>query len=518
MRRREFFKGGLMATAAAALGSLAGCLPGGRGVAAAPPDLSGSMNLAGGRRFRNVIFFVYDGTGYEDAAAAGHFSRRILDRPLLFERMMTEGRAGSMQTQSLTSIVTDSSAAGTTWSTGRKIVNSAVAMYPDGTPLRTILQEAKDRGLGTGLVTTTRITHATPASWAANIRHRDLENEIAEQYLALRPDVLLGGGQGPFDPAHREDRRDLFEEFRQAGHEVLKTAEELERSNASRVLGTFTPGMEHMPFEADRRFQGHPAPSLSTMARKAVQLLSGSERGFVLQVEAGRIDLANHYNDPGGMIWDWMAADEALQVLKDFTDRDGETLLIVAPDHDTGGSVVYGFGPWYLRSTQAFETLGRRHASHEWLVRSLSPEPSEEEVRDAVRRLLGVSLAEPQASELAKVLSTRPLTPELRRGHRNAHATQPDNTWYYLLSISPDGTADRPNIAYATGQHTAGLVPVILYGDMIEPGNMGVIDNTELFRVMTEGLGIQYQNPLMTEEEARQVAVVPSGFGDGIHG
>ena len=76
--------------------------------------------------------------------------------------------------------------------------------------------------------------------------------------------------------------------------------------------------------------------------------------------EAGRIDHANHNSDPGGMIWDWMAADETLRLVKDFADRDGETLVIFAPDHDTGGSVVYGYGPWYQNSNAAFDTLGQR--------------------------------------------------------------------------------------------------------------------------------------------------------------
>ena len=498
MKRRDLLKDGL---AAGVSGILGGC---------ATAQAAGGA-FPGTRRPRNLIFLAYDGTGYEDAAAAGYFSRRILNRPLVYERLLSQGRTGSMQTHSLTSVVTDSAAGSSAWSTGRKVVNYFVSMIPDGTPLATIHQLARDRGMRTGLVTTTRITHATPAAFAVSIRNRDLEDEIAALYLENRIDVLLGGGAGHFDPAAREDRRDLFGDFRREGYDVVRTAEELERSNGSRILGAFTPGTEHMPYEIDRRFQGHPAPSLPAMTRKALDVLSGSDQPFILQVEVGRTDHANHYTDPGGLIWDWMAADETLQLILDFVDRDGETLLVVGSDHDTGGSVVYGFGPYYLRSTQAFETLNGVRASHEWLMNhGLSRQPTAEEVMAAVPRYLGYTVTELQAEQLARVIGTRPLPREARHAHPNWHTNHPDNSVGWILSQSRPGVPDRPNIAFATGQHTAGMVPVALYGPMVPQGSLGVIDNTALFGVMTEALGIRHENPTMGEEEAvRRIASMP---------
>src|SRR3712207_3785872 len=133
MKRRDLLKGGLVA-------ALSGCLPSGvRGLAS--PGAAGKRPWSG--RVRNVIFFAYDGTGYEDLTAAGHFSRRVLKRPLVFERLLARGLSGSMHTYSLTSLVTDSSAASTAWSTGRKVVNPAMAMLPDGTKLTTIMQLAQ---------------------------------------------------------------------------------------------------------------------------------------------------------------------------------------------------------------------------------------------------------------------------------------------------------------------------------------------------------------------------------------
>lgn len=513
MKRRDWLKGTLAAAFAGATTGLAGC-------ASALPPAHGLV-VAGRnpvmRRPRNIIFLAYDGTGYEDLAAAGHFSRRIVGRPLLMEQFLAEGATGSMATPSLTAIVTDSSAASSAWSTGRKIVNAAVSIYPDGTPLTTILELAQGRGMRTGLVTSTRITHATPAAWIAKAASRDEEQEIARQYLDSGVDVLLGGGQGPFDPASREDGRDLHAEFAERGYEVLRSAEDLERSTGSKLFGTFTPAMQHLPYEIDRRYQAHPAPSLAQITSRALEVLSGADRGFILQVEAGRIDHANHNSDPGGMIWDWMAADETLRLIKEFADRDGETLVIFAPDHDTGGSVVYGYGAWYQGSNPAFDTLGQRRASHEWFTRQLGRQPTSAEVIEAARDLLAVPLTPEYADAIVTALTTRPLTPELRRGHLNAFTSQPNNTLGQILSTSPDRSPDRPNIAFATGAHTAGLVPVALYGGMVQPGNLGVVDNTELFGVMTGALGIDFENPVMTEEEARQYARAPRPSYDGMH-
>ncbi len=493
MRRRDM----LRRSAAATVGGMLG-VP---GVLAAAGS-SASRELVRRNAARNVIFLALDGTGYEDLAAARFFSERVVGRPLRMERFLAGARSGSMLTHSLTSVVTDSAAASSAWSTGRKLVNYYLSQFPGGVPLTTISELARAEGRAVGLVTTTRMTHATPAAWIARVANRGLENQIAAQYLDFAPDVLLGGGSRFFEAGSRPDGRDLLGEFRSAGHEVVTDRDALLSGNGSRLLGLFTPGDEHLPFEVDRRFQGYPAPSLAEMTRVALERLSGSDRGFLLQVEAGRIDHANHQNDPGAMIWDWIAADEALEVILDFMERDGETLLVLGADHDTGGGVVYGYGSRYLSSTGAFTTLERRRASHQWLIREvLPPSPSPAEVREAAREYLGVPLAEPGAEAIAGLLAGT--TPEgWRWGHRNAHADQPANAIAHILSEGESGTVERPNLSFATGNHTAGWVPVALHGAGVTPGGMGIVDNTDLFGVMTAALGIEFENPSLTEQEA----------------
>jgi len=440
------------------------------------------------RQVRNVIFLAYDGTGYEDFATADFFSREVLGRPLVFRDFLSRARSGTMIPSSLSSWVTDSAAATSAWATGRKVANQALSMTPEGVPLTTIFDLARARGLRTGLVTSARITHATPAGWVAKVPHRDLEEEIALQYLASGTDILFGGGQAPFDPAVRSDGRDLFAEFRGAGYEVVRTADELRGVQGSRCLGLFTPAMQHLPYEVDRRHQGHAAPSLLELTRAALRGLEDAPEGFVLQVEAGRPDHANHQNDAGALIWDWMAADEVLAELMRYVDGRDDTLLLFACDHDTGGGVTYGWGSGYSASDPALLTMGRIRASYEWLLREvLPPNPDPSVLREVLQRELGLELDRVQGLHLASILAGVRVT-DMRWGHRNAVDGTVALQMAQLLSMSPSGEPDRPPISFATGNHTAGFVPAALYGAGVLPGSLGVIDNTELFQVMTEAL------------------------------
>jgi alkaline phosphatase len=500
MKRREMLKGGLAAAAAGLIPLAGGCTPAVPGATAAPaPGVGGSDRTPVGRA-RNVIFFAYDGFTYEDLATARYYAARHQDgRTLTLERLMRRGSTGSMLPHSLTAVVTDSAAASTAWSTGRKVVNGAVTMFPDGRPLTHVLELARQSARATGLITTTRLTHATPACWAAKVPDRGMEDEIAAQYLDFAPEVLLGGGSRFFDAATRRDRRDLFAAFRSRGYGVLRTADDLRGTNASRLLGTFA--TDHLPYEIDRRFQDVPSPTLAEMTRKGLEVLSGSRNGFVVQVEAGRIDHANHGNDPGGALWDILAADEALQVILDFVDRNPDTLLILASDHGTGSGAVFGTGANYLRSSPAFDRIARYRASYEHVLHVLGENPPADRIVSATREFFGVSLSREQARQVSEALERR-----LRPGHPLAHRSNPSNAIHWLLTVGNEAEPEALNLNYATGAHTAGPVPVAVYGAGTTAAGLGVVDNTELFGWMTHALGIRFENPRMTEAEALRLA------------
>jgi len=491
MDRREWLKTGT----AAGAGLLAGRIfPGARASAGVGGEaLAASVR----RRARNVVFFAYDGLTWEDVGTVRYHLMRTGGEPLVLERLLSSAPSGSMLVHSLTSVVTDSSAASAAWATGRKIVNGAVSQFPDGARLTTILELARDRGMATGLVTTTRITHATPACWFAHTEERSQEDEIASQYLESGCDVLLGGGSVHFDPEIRPDGRDLFREFGGRGYQVLRSPEELEGATGSRLLGVF--GRDHLAYEIDRVHQGAPYPSLADITRKGLEVLEGSDGGFVVQVEAGRVDHANHQNDPGGALHDVLAADDALRVVLDYADRNPETLVIVGSDHGTGGGVVYGTGAGYRGSSKAFDRIVLPRASYEYFLRAMGARPPADKVRDGASELLGIDLDGERAELVARILSR-----EERLGNTRAHRDQPYNGLHQAL------TDDHPrepglNLNYATGQHTAGPVPLALYGAGAGGAGLGIVDNTELFDVMLAALGISHENPVMSEEEALEM-------------
>jgi alkaline phosphatase len=493
MQRRDFLRRGAATLAGGAVG-LTGCVP-----RIPDPGTPPRPELPVGRA-RNIIFFAYDGLTHEDLATGRYFAERQLDGGALeLERVLARGASGMMLTHSLTSVVTDSAAASAAWATGRKVVNTALSMLPGDRPLTTILQLARDAGRAIGLVTTTRMTHATPAAWAVRLPDRDLEDEVAVRYLELAPEVLLGGGWTHFRAADRGDGRDLLAEYRARGYAVLQTPQDLASTNASRLLGTFA--ADHLPYEIDRRHQGVASPSLAEMTARGLEVLSGHDRGFVLQVEAGRIDHANHHNDPGAMVWDLLAADEALRVVTDFAERHPETLVILASDHGTGGGAVYGVGAGYRGSSPAFDRLGRQRASLDFLIGELAGGATPAAFMEAAERLFGVRVTPAQAEQGVEILARR-----LRLGHPQAHRHNPRNSLYQLLTQGGGAAPGPLNLSYATGAHTAGPVPLAVLGAGTGTAGLGVVDNTELFGWMTHALGIAFENPHMTEEEALRVA------------
>jgi alkaline phosphatase len=502
MKRRDLIKGGVLAGIAGVSGL--GRVPGLGAAAAngAGGNGAGGNGASGGGRsaVRNIIFFAYDGFNYEDLALARYLAAAQGRGALEIEAMLAAGAAGSMTSHSLTSVVTDSAAASSAWATGRKVVNGALSMYPDGRELTTVLELARQAGKATGLITTARLTHATPAAWVARVPVRSMEDEIAEQYLAFRPDVLLGGGRRHFAAEERADGRDLMGDFRRAGYRVLETAGDLAASTGGPVLGAFT--QDHLPFEIDRRFQGAPGPSLAEIARAGLGVLDRHRSGFVVQIEAGRIDHANHDNDPGASAWDILAADEALSEVRAFVDRTPGTLLIAASDHATGGQAVYGMGSRYRDSTEALRAVGRRRSSYEHLRTHLLPADADAgRVRTAIRDHLAIDLSAEEAADATRILARR-----LRLGHRNAHDSNPSVSLHQLLSTSRTGSPERGNVNFATSTHTAGLVPVFTYGAWDGPAGLGVVDNTELFGWMARALGTDFRNPEMTEAEALRVS------------
>jgi alkaline phosphatase len=255
------------------------------------------------------------------------------------------GALGLLGVEPANAMVTDSAAAASAMATGHKVNNDSVSVTPDGKPVGTIMDAAKAAGKRIGLVTTAAVYDASPAAMATHEKSRREAQHIVDRLLALEPDVLMGGGRDYFVPkgmpgGRRLDGNDAMTAFAARGYDIVRDAHGLAFARGPRLLGLFAD--EDMDFEIDRDPKRQ--PSMAEMLGAALRVLSAdSPRGFVLFVENENIDSAGHRNDAAALIRDLWAFDDAARVALDYQRRaPGETLVIVAGDHETGGlSITY---------------------------------------------------------------------------------------------------------------------------------------------------------------------------------
>ena len=299
-----------------------------------PPEQKTKLPLIPDQKIKNVIFLIGDGMGFAQISAA---RIRIVgaDGLLHLERMPI---AGMITTHSINALITDSGAAGTALATGHKTNNQMISMTPDGKILETILEAAQQKGMATGLVATSQITHATPAAFGSHVIARSNHYSIASQFLEHKINVLLGGGKSYFLPktipgGKRSDNRNLFEEARSKGYAVVENRNDLLNSNSSYLLGLFA--NEGLTTKS-------PEPSLLEMTQKALSILKKDKNGFFLMVEGSQIDWESHDNNQEESIRQMLLFDEAIKEVLDFAEQDRQTLVILTADHETGGMTING--------------------------------------------------------------------------------------------------------------------------------------------------------------------------------
>lgn len=288
---------------------------------------------------KNIIIVIGDGMGAEQRKAAQWVLMGEAGK-LSMDDMPARGWS---QTSSAYGWVTDSAAAATAMATGVKTGNGVIGLDKNLKPVTTILETARAQGKMVGLVTTDRITDATPAAFAAHVPDRNLMTQTAEQLLAAGVDVMLGGGEGDFLPesthgcfqelGKRKDDKNLIKEAIYNGYthvcDQLSFAA-IDPSSTHRLLGLFASEDMKQPF----------SPSLVEMTKKAIDLLSNSPNGFFLMIEGAHIDNACHSNDAAASISNTIALDDVVRIIKDFALIESNTLVIVTADHETGGMNV----------------------------------------------------------------------------------------------------------------------------------------------------------------------------------
>ncbi len=275
---------------------------------------------------KNIILMIGDGLGLAQMYATYTATQDNLN-------MARCPNIALVKTFSEDNYITDSAAAGTALATGHKTNDGMLGMNPDKTPVKSILKYAEDNGLATGLVATSSITHATPAAFIACVENRGMSEEIAKQFLYTDIDVFIGGGYDNF--RKRSDSLNLIDSLLVRNYHVVRTIPEMMNVNHGKLAALLYP--KHAP-----KFSEGRGDMLSLATSKAIDLLGSNEKGFFLMVEGSQIDFGGHDNDLNYIINETIDFDKACGVAMDFAERNGETLIIITADHETGGLSLPG--------------------------------------------------------------------------------------------------------------------------------------------------------------------------------
>lgn len=355
---------------------------------------------------KNVILLIGDGMGPQQIGLLELYARhaddpRYPERVSHIGRMMRDGTTGMVISTPVDGLVNDSAAAATQLGSGVDTTFGATGLDAHGEPVTTALHKAQLQGMRTGLVSDTRLSHATMAAFASHTEDRWDETDIVSQMLLAQPDVMLSGGWRYFLPqgvanddalkatlvetyelppeslvSVRKDPRNLLDEAAEAGYSVLTHPAALDDAETLPVLGLFAPnGMQSgTQWWAERESESPAQPALKTMTSKALQLLDAAGDGFFLMVEGGQIDWAGHNNEAQRLLYEMIRFDEAVGEVLDWANQRTDTVVILTADHETGGFALH-----YDRSgppdAQVFHALDQSPNYVSWATKNHTHTP-----------------------------------------------------------------------------------------------------------------------------------------------
>lgn len=273
---------------------------------------------------KNIIFLIGDGMGLAQVHAGMTANKGHLN----LERTKYIGLS---KTSSASNYITDSAAGGTAFSTGKKTYNGAIGVDTDTIPLKNICEILAEKGYKTGVVSTSGITHATPASFYAHEKSRNDYENIAADFLESPLDLLIGGGKDNFNK--REDGMDLLAELEAKSFGVFEGMDGIDYSKYEKMAVFTAEG--HNPSILDGR-----GDMLLDATSLAIDFLNKSGDGFFVMIEGSQIDWGGHANSKDYVVTEMVDFDKAVGLALDFAKEDGETLVVVTADHETGGMSV----------------------------------------------------------------------------------------------------------------------------------------------------------------------------------
>ncbi|MEN8248825.1 MAG: alkaline phosphatase [Bacteroidota bacterium] len=275
---------------------------------------------------KNIILFIGDGMGATHAQAAMIANNNHLN----LEKCTIIGMS---KTSSSDKYITDSAAGATAIACGVKTYNGAIGVNAEKQKVKSVLEYAEEADLATGLVVTSYVTHATPASFIAHVDTRNDKKAIAKDFLDVDIDLFIGGGLNDF--IEREDGLNIVELLKEKDYQIALKLEELDNYNNGKIAGLLSGGS--MPSVLDGR-----GDMLTKSTIKAIDILNQNENGFFLMVEGSQIDWGAHDNDIESTVSETLDMDNALGKAIEFAEKDGSTLVIVTADHETGGLTILG--------------------------------------------------------------------------------------------------------------------------------------------------------------------------------
>ena len=428
---------------------------------------------------QNVVFFVADGCGPASFSLARDYQRVSGNGDTLF---LDAFERGSVMTYSGNHRITDSAASATAYSCAIKTYNGAIGVDMDRQPVETILEAAEKAGYNTGLISTARITHATPAAFSSHVVDRSMEAQIADQQLEKGIELIMGGGTMYYLPKEagggRTDGKNLLDAAVSAGYTSVSNRNEMLAADTLPLIGLFTAG--HMAYEIDRDTAEE--PSIAEMTTKALELLDNAEKPFFIMIEAGRIDHAGHENDTAAHLHDILAYDEAMRAAVKFARLDEGTLVVGTSDHETGGLTLGAETNGKKGSGYAYDPLTLN--AIDWSVNRFSKELRASMARnDEVLPWMFKSIEEHYG------LSSEAFQNEVRKIVQYRSVVGESAALVHLNHLLRDSTAAAARVGWSTGGHTAINVPMYAFG----PGSeafTGVMDNTEVGLALQRALGL----------------------------
>lgn len=274
-------------------------------------------------KVKNVILIIGDGMGL-GATAFWMVNQNF--GPTCFDRAQY---TAVVKTYSANSRTTDSAAASTAIATGHKTNNGMLGMLPDGVKPSSIAKLAKDNGLSTGIIVTSYVLDATPGGFYAHAASRNDSKQIAEDLIAFRPDVIMGGGRKYFTERKYTDEN-LIDKAKSAGFNYVETPEDFYATQVTPVLGLLDESAQVDATETD-------SDLLTELAEHTWEILEKNKKGFFTLVEGSLIDHAAHANNTEEVLW-WMEEiDNVINAAFDYADTHKGTLVLVTADHETGG-------------------------------------------------------------------------------------------------------------------------------------------------------------------------------------